>query len=81
MLGAIEGMLQARRFLSTSGEPRYLALYDLAHPDLPQTPAWKAAGQTEWARRILGALEGTDRMSAVFDAYPKVFTADGPRPA
>lgn len=79
MLGKIDGMLRARRFRSTSGEPKYLALYDLTKAELQQTPAWKAAGQTEWAKRITAALEGSNRMSGLYDAYPKMFTRDGPR--
>jgi hypothetical protein len=35
------------------GAPRYLALYEVDSPDVPQSPAWVAASDTgNWAPRI-----------------------------
>jgi hypothetical protein len=51
-LGAVPGVLCARRFRATSANRRYVALYHLATPDVQTTPAWKSAADTEWTRRM-----------------------------
>jgi len=52
LLGGVPGVLRTRRFVATSGAPRYLALYDLAAAGVVTSPEWIGATQTEWAQRI-----------------------------
>lgn len=40
---AIPGFLRARRFVALEGGPRYLALYDLATPEVLESPAYRRA--------------------------------------
>jgi hypothetical protein len=53
-LGAVPGVLCARRFQSHEDKPerKYVALYHLAKPDVPQSDAWKKAANTPWTERI-----------------------------
>ena len=52
MLGAVPGVLCARRFRATSANRRYVALYHLASPDVQATAAWKSAANTPWTDRM-----------------------------
>lgn len=52
MLGAVPGVLCARRFRATSANRRYVALYHLQTPDVQATQAWKDAANTEWTNRM-----------------------------
>ncbi|HEX7124615.1 MAG TPA: hypothetical protein VF406_02420 [Thermodesulfobacteriota bacterium] len=70
MVRRVPGVLGARRFRASSGSPRYLALYDLAHERVAEDPAWLAAGQTGWSRRIAALTAGLPRLLAVYRAYP-----------
>ncbi len=51
-LGAVPGVLCARRFRGTSGNRKYVALYHLAHPDVVESAEWKQARQSEWTSRL-----------------------------
>jgi len=52
-LAAVPGTLCARRYRSTEpGVQRYVALYHLASPEVPDSPAWKAAANTPWTERM-----------------------------
>ena len=51
-LGAVPGVLCARRFRGTSGNRRYVALYHLADPDVVESADWKQARQSEWTSRL-----------------------------
>jgi hypothetical protein len=52
-LGAVPGTLCARRFRSDEADvPRYVALYHLASPEVPASPAWKKAAGTPWTERM-----------------------------
>jgi hypothetical protein len=52
-LAAVPGTLCARRFRSSvEGSHRYLALYHLASPDVPNTQAWKTAAGTPWTEKM-----------------------------
>ena len=51
-LGAVPGVLCARRFRGTSGNRRYVALYHLADPDVVESAEWKQARQSEWTSRL-----------------------------
>ncbi|HZQ37167.1 MAG TPA: hypothetical protein VFD32_14650 [Dehalococcoidia bacterium] len=48
----VPGVLRARRFRAIEGEPRYLALYDLAAPDVRQSDAFAKAADTPWSARM-----------------------------
>jgi hypothetical protein len=45
-LARVPGVLAARRFRAPRGEPRYVALYHLTEPGVPDSPAWKAASES-----------------------------------
>ena len=52
---SIPGFLRARRFVALEGGPKYLALYELASPDVLESEEyrrWKTDAATEWTRRI-----------------------------
>ncbi len=51
-LGAVPGVLCARRFRGTSGNRRYVALYHLADPNVVESAEWKHARQSEWTSRL-----------------------------
>jgi hypothetical protein len=53
-LGAVPGVLCARRFQSHEDKPerKYLAVYHLTGPDVPRSDAWKKAANTPWTERI-----------------------------
>jgi hypothetical protein len=53
-LGAVPGVLSARRFQSPESdrERQYLALYHMNSADIPSTDAWKKAGNTPWTARM-----------------------------
>ena len=51
-LSAVPGTLCARRFRDSGGTHRYLALYHLASPDVPATPAWQKAAKSPWTDRL-----------------------------
>ncbi len=48
----VPGVLRARRFRAVEGEPRYLALYDLATPEVRQSEAFARAADTPWSARM-----------------------------
>jgi hypothetical protein len=53
-LGAVPGVLCARRFSSPAAdrERKYLALYHLSGPDVSRSDAWKKAADTPWTQRM-----------------------------
>ena len=48
----VPGLLRVRRFKAVEGSPTYVALWELADPNLPNTQAWRQALDTPWAVRI-----------------------------
>ncbi len=36
----VPGVLSAKRYMSPTGEPKYMVIYELASPDVPTTEAW-----------------------------------------
>jgi hypothetical protein len=50
-LAAVPGVLRARRFAPVDGSNTYLAVYELADPDVPATEAWANAADTPWTLR------------------------------
>ncbi len=51
-LGAVPGVLCARRYRGTGAVQRYMAMYHLANPDVPNSAAWKNAANTPWTERM-----------------------------
>jgi hypothetical protein len=51
-LGAVPGVLCARRFRGTSGNRKYVALYHLADSDVVESAEWQQARQSEWTSRL-----------------------------
>jgi len=53
-LGAVPGVLSARRFRAAGDEVerKYLALYHLQDPAVAMSDAWKKAGNTPWTERM-----------------------------
>ena len=58
---AISGFVRARRFRAISGEPRYLALYELDSQDVLQSEEYlhflEGRGETQWTQRVLGRVK------------------------
>ncbi len=50
----VPGVLGATRYeTSTPGQPKYLAIYELANPDVPKTEAYrKAADSGAWPQKV-----------------------------
>ena len=48
----VPGLLRVRRFKAVEGTPAYLALWELADPNIPNTQPWREALDTPWAVRI-----------------------------
>ncbi|MGH8057928.1 MAG: hypothetical protein ACREOH_11945, partial [Candidatus Entotheonellia bacterium] len=51
-LVSVPGVYAARRYRATSGEPKYLAVYELANPELLRGEAWKTAANSEWTLKL-----------------------------
>ena len=58
---AIPGFVRARRFRALSGEPRYLALYELKSPNVLHSDDYlhflQGGGETEWTRQVLARVK------------------------
>jgi hypothetical protein len=51
-LAGVPGALCARRYRGSGAAQRYVAVYHLASPDVPDSPAWKTAANTPWTERM-----------------------------
>ena len=51
-LGAVPGVLCARRYRGSGATQRYAAMYHFANPDVPNSAAWKSAANTPWTERM-----------------------------
>jgi hypothetical protein len=51
-LGAVPGVLSARRYRGTGGTQRYVALYHLNSPEVVRSAEWKKAADTPWTRKM-----------------------------
>jgi hypothetical protein len=69
MISKVPGVLRARRFVDPAGIPRYVALYDLAGPEVRQHPDWAPAVNTEWTKRIRTLQGGVERMVRTYVPY------------
>jgi len=51
-LAAVPGTLCARRYRDSGAAQRYVAIYHLASPDVPDSTPWKKAANTPWTERM-----------------------------
>ncbi|MBR0699863.1 DUF4286 family protein [Bradyrhizobium sp. 62B] len=63
---AIEGFLEARRYVAHAANPKYLSLYSTETIDVLDSPAYRArlANQTEWSRRSMARFKDMLRVVA-----------------
>ena len=69
-LASVPGVLCARRFRTSGGGPKYVALYHLASPGVVDTPEWKqASGSTAMPQRVREKL--SNRLRLVCRSYAR----------
>jgi hypothetical protein len=51
-LGAVPGVLCARRYRGVGATQRYVAIYHFTDLDVPSSAAWKTAANTPWTERM-----------------------------
>jgi hypothetical protein len=63
---AIEGFLEARRYVAHEGRPKYLSLYSTATFEVLDSPAYRTAlaNQTEWSRKTIARFANMIRAVA-----------------
>jgi hypothetical protein len=62
-LSKVPGTLAARFFRAPEGAShRYLAVYHLASPEIPVSPAWRKAADTPWSDRVRPLFRDRIRM-------------------
>jgi hypothetical protein len=63
---AIEGFLEARRYVAHQGSPKYLCLYSTTTIDIFNGPAYKArlANPTEWSQKTMARFKNMIRSVA-----------------
>jgi hypothetical protein len=63
---AIDGFLEARRYVAHQGSPKYLCLYSTATFDVLDSPAYRAklASPTDWSRQIMARFKNMIRAVA-----------------
>jgi hypothetical protein len=63
---AIEGFLEARRYVAHQGSPKYLCLYSTATFDALDSPAYRAklANPTDWSRKTMARFKNMIRAVA-----------------
>ncbi len=63
---AIEGFLEARRYVAHDGRPKYLSLYSTATLEVLDSPAYRTAlaNQTEWSRKTIARFANMIRAVA-----------------
>jgi hypothetical protein len=69
LISKVPGVLRARRFFDPAGKPRYVALYDLAGPEVRNHPDWQVAVNTPWTQRIRELQGGTTRLVRTYLSY------------
>jgi hypothetical protein len=57
----VPGFLSGRRYRAVEGEPRYLALYELAIPEVLKTDAFRQVREspTEWSKKMIPLFRNT----------------------
>ena len=58
----IPGVLRARRYAATAGNPKYLTAYELSGPDVWESPAALAARKTPWTEKMRSLFSNTRRV-------------------
>jgi len=63
---AIDGFLEARRYVAEEGKPKYLSLYSTATFDVLDSPAYRTAlaNQTEWSKANIARFKNMIRAVA-----------------
>jgi hypothetical protein len=63
---AIDGFLEARRYVAHDGKPKYLSLYSTATFEVLDSPAYRTAlaNQTDWSKANIGRFENMIRAVA-----------------
>jgi hypothetical protein len=63
---AIEGFLEARRYVAHAANPKYLCLYSTATLDVLDSPAYRArlASPTDWSRQTMARFKNMLRVVA-----------------
>jgi hypothetical protein len=63
---AIDGFLEARRYIAHRGQPKYLSLYSTATFEVLDSPAYRKAlaNQTEWSRKTIARFKNMIRAVA-----------------
>jgi len=62
-LARVPGVLCARRFRTSVGNPKYVALYHLASPGVIETPEWKeASASTPMPQRVRDQISNRLRL-------------------
>ena len=51
-LGAVPGVVCARRYRGAGGTQKYVALYHLSNPDAIRSAAWRQAADTPWTQKL-----------------------------
>lgn len=70
---AVPGILTGLRYVCVSGNPRYLAMYDLERPDVMESPAYLKvahANSSPWTKRV------TSRVKVYRSAGAQVWPGD-----
>ena len=55
------GVVRARRYTATSGNPRYLTAYELTDPDAFESPEGLKARKTPWTAKMRSLFFNTRR--------------------
>jgi hypothetical protein len=67
-LARVPGVLCARRYQTSAGNPKYVALYHLTSPDVIDTPEWKqASGSTPMPQHVRDQI--SNRLRLVWRPY------------
>jgi len=63
---AIDGFLEARRYVAHQGSPKYLCLYSTASIDVLDSPAYRAklANPTDWSKKTMARFKNMIRAVA-----------------
>jgi hypothetical protein len=63
---AIDGFLEARRYIAQDGQPKYLSLYSTATFEVLDSPAYRTAlaNQTDWSKANIGRFKNMIRAVA-----------------
>jgi hypothetical protein len=63
---AIDGFLEARRYIADAGSPKYLSLYSTVAFEVLDSPAYRTAlaGQTEWSKANIARFKNMIRAVA-----------------